>query len=571
MKWAQAHIFTLREAPADAEIKSHQLMVRGGYIRKIGPGLYTYQNLCLRAIRKVERVVRQELDSRGGTEVLMPMVQPKELWEESGRWNSHGAQLLKFQNRNEHWYCLGPTHEEVVTDLVRKDVRSYRDLPRNIYQIQTKYRDEIRPRFGLMRGREFIMKDAYSFDRTAEEALKSYEVFYQAYKRIFERLGLKFRIVNADAGNIGGSQTHEFQVLAEAGEDHLMACDACEFAANIEVAPLLSFPRVETPLQSKEEFETPGLKTIKALAKTTGVKERDLVKTMFFKCEDGTIVTVLLQGSDEANPVKLKNALGQTNPPELLSDEEVFKFTGAHPGSCGPVGVSGKILADQRLKNHTNFIVGANKDGFHLKNVNFVRDFKIELYADLSLAKAGDTCPSCQKGKYQSYRGIEVGHVFYLGTKYSKSMNATYLDVAGKSQVIEMGCYGIGISRTVQAAIEQCSDADGIAWPVPLAPFEVHICLLDPNDARSVEITNDLESKLEAMGISVLVDDRDERPGIKFKDADLIGMPLRLVVGKKGIEKNEVEIALRVSKEKLTKSLPEVVDFVRSWIEERRV
>lgn len=570
MKWSQAHIFTLREAPADAEIKSHQLMMRGGYIRKLGPGLYTYQNLCLRAIRKIEKIVREELDSRGGTEVLMPMVQPKEIWEESGRWDSHGAQLLKFQNRNEQWYCLGPTHEEVVTDLIRKDVRSYRDLPRNIYQIQTKYRDEIRPRFGLMRGREFIMKDAYTFDRSVQDALKSYEVYYQAYKRIFERLGLKFRIVNADAGNIGGSQTHEFQVLAEAGEDHIMACDTCDFAANVEIAPLLAFERAAAAPLPKEEFSTPGAKSIQDLVKLTGIKSRDLVKTMYFKSELGEVFTVLLQGSDEANPIKIKNALGHTNPPELLSDEEVFKFSGAHAGSCGPIGVTGKILADQRLRGHSNFVVGANKDGFHLRNVCIDRDFKVDLYADLSLAKAKDTCPSCKQGKYQSHRGIEVGHIFFLGTKYSQAMNANFLDEQGKSQVMEMGCYGIGISRTVQAAIEQCSDADGIAWPVPLAPFEVHICLLDPSDSASQEISQKLESELEAKGISVIVDDRDERPGIKFKDADLIGMPLRIVIGKKSIEKGEVEVFLRATKEKLVQPIGEAAQFANSWIKERR-
>lgn len=570
MKWSQAHIFTLREAPADAEIKSHQLMVRGGYIRKLGPGLYTYQHLCLRSIRKVEKIIREELDARGCTEVLMPMVQPQEIWEESGRWNTHGAQLLKFKNRNDQWYCLGPTHEEVITDLVRKDIRSYRDLPRNIYQIQTKYRDEIRPRFGLMRGREFIMKDAYSFDKTEDDAHKSYEYMYQAYKRIFERMGLNFRIVNADAGNIGGSKTHEFQVLAEAGEDHLMACNACDFAANIEIAPVVALAKTSSEVpKTKEEFATPGLRTITDLSKKTGVAEADLVKTMFFECEDGKIVTVLLRGSDEVNPVKLKNILGYTNPPELLVDQKVLAFTGAHPGSCGPVGIKGPIYADANLKGYVNIIVGANKDDFHLKNVNFDRDFKVEGFFDLRIARAGDTCPACKKGKYESYRGIEVGHVFYLGTKYSKSMNATFLDPSGKSQVIEMGCYGIGVSRTVQAAIEQCNDADGISWPVPLAPFHVEICLLDPNDASSVKVCEDLESNLEAQGIEVLVDDRDERPGVKFKDADLIGMPLRIVVGKKGVEKGELEIVIRKTKEKLLKSPKDTVAWATEWVRAR--
>ncbi len=585
MKWSQAHIFTLREAPQDAEIKSHQLLVRGGFIRKLAPGVHTYQHLALRALRKVEKIIRDELDAVGCTEVLMPMVQPKELWEESGRWEMYGDLLLKMQNRNAQWFCLGPTHEEVITDLVRKDVRSYRDLPRNLYQIQTKYRDEIRPRFGLMRGREFIMKDAYSFDKTSTDALKSYDVMYAAYKRIFDRLGLKYRIVDADAGNIGGSQTHEFQVLAEAGEDHLMACDTCEFAVNIEIAPVLVTERTSNEaLKPIEKFPTPNLKTIADLAKSTGLAETELVKTMFFKTEDNRIVTVILRGSDEVNAVKLKNALGITNPPELLGEKEVFEFTGAHPGSCGPHGLQSKkltfgkfqyqasdeVYVDQNLKGCQNFIVGANQDDQHLRGVNFDRDFKVKGYFDLRMAKAGDLCGKCGKGHYQSHRGIEVGHVFYLGTKYSKTLQATYLDIEGKSQLIEMGCYGIGVSRTMQAAIEQCHDADGISWPVPLAPFHVHVCLLDASDSSCAKVADDLVKKLEAAGLEVLVDDRDERPGVKFKDADLIGMPLRIVIGKKGVDKNEIEVVIRKTKEKLAKSPTDAASFAIEWIRTHR-
>lgn len=581
MKWSQAHIFTLREAPQDAEIPSHQLMVRGGYIRKLAPGVHTYQNLALRAIRKVEKIIREELDAVGCTEVLMPMVQPKELWDESGRWEQYGDLLLKMQNRNGQWFCLGPTHEEVITDLVRKDIRSYRDLPRNLYQIQTKYRDEIRPRFGLMRGREFIMKDAYSFDKTSQDALASYSVMYNAYKKIFDRLGLKYRIVDADAGNIGGSQTHEFQVLAEAGEDHLMACDACDFAANVEIAPVVANDKTSTEaLKAIEKFPTPGLKTIADLAKSTGLKDSELVKTMFFKTEDHRVVTVILRGSDEINHVKLKNALGITNPPELLAENEVLEFTGAHPGSCGPQGLqpkkmtfakvqytaSNEVFADHNLKGYKNFIVGANQDDQHLRNVNFDRDFKVKGFFDLTLAKAGDLCGKCKKGHYQSHRGIEVGHVFYLGTKYSKALQATYLDQGGKAQVIEMGCYGIGVSRTVQSAIEQCHDADGITWPVPLAPYHVHICLLDAADASCAKVCDELTAKLEGAGLEVLIDDRDERPGVKFKDADLIGMPLRIVIGKKGVDKNELEIVVRKTKEKLSKSPQDVAAFAIEYV-----
>lgn len=585
MKWSQAHIFTLREAPADAEIISHQLLVRGGYIRKLAPGVHTYQNLALRVVRKVEKIIREELDAVGCTEVLMPMVQPKELWDESGRWEKYGDLLLKMQNRNAQWFCLGPTHEEVITDLVRKDVRSYRDLPRNLYQIQTKYRDEIRPRFGLMRGREFIMKDAYSFDKTSADALKAYDVMYAAYKRIFDRMGLKYRIVDADAGNIGGSQTHEFQVLAESGEDHLMACDTCEFAANIEIAPVVANEKPSTEaLKSVEKFPTPGLKTIADLAKSTGLSDSDLVKTMFYKTEDNRVVTVILRGSDEVNPIKLKNTLGLTNPPELLLEDEVLQFTGAHPGSCGPHGLvskklkfgkfdytaSDEIYVDHALKGRRNFIVGANQDDQHFRNVNFDRDFKAKGYFDLRLAKAGDLCGKCGKGHYQSYRGIEVGHVFYLGTKYSKSLQATYLDVGGKSQVIEMGCYGIGVSRTVQAAIEQCHDADGIAWPAQLAPYDAHICVLDAADPSCAKVADELVKKLEGAGLEVLIDDRDERPGVKFKDADLIGMPLRIVIGKKGVEKNEIELVVRKTKEKLAKSPADAASFAIEWINSQK-
>ncbi len=566
MKWNQAHIFTLREAPADAELESHKLLVRGGYIRKLGPGVFTYQNLALRVLRKIERILREEFDRRGCTEVLMPMVQPKELWDESGRWQEYGDLLLKMENRNKQWFCLGPTHEEVVTDLIRKDIKSYRDLPKNIYQIQTKYRDEIRPRYGLMRGREFIMKDAYSFDVDRESALKSYWLMYEAYKVVFKRTGLDFRIVEADAGNIGGSLTHEFQVLAAAGEDKLLVCDNCEFAANIEVAPSVFEDRpTGEPLEKIEEFATPDLKTIADLAKSLKIKERDLVKTLFVKGVDGKPVAVLLRGSDELNLVKLKNTIGSVNPPEFLTDEEVKKLTSAYPGSCGPVGLKVPIYVDQYLKNKVNWIVGANRDGFHLKNVNQDRDFKVTLYADLRMTTKGETCPKCKKGKLKEFRGIEVGHVFYLGTKYSKALNATYLDHGGKSQLIEMGCYGIGVSRTMQAAIEQNHDENGIVWPVEIAPYHIHICLLDPKDKTLSDKTDEYYMELQSLGLEVLVDDREERPGIKFKDADLIGIPLRIVMGAKGFAAGEVEIAIRKTGEKIKVKPDQTVSYIAEW------
>lgn len=558
MKWSQAHIFTLKEAPSDAEIVSHQLLIRGGYMKKLAPGLYTYGHLALRAIRKFEAIIRDELNFRGCTEILMPMVHPRDLWEETGRWSEMGDGLLKLQNRNQHWFCLGATHEEAVTDYVRHDLKSYRDFPRNLYQIQTKYRDEIRPRFGLMRCREFLMKDAYSFDLNQEAALKSYDQMYDAYRAIFDRLGLKYRIVQADAGNIGGSQTHEFQLLAEAGEDALLVSETSDFAANVEVCPAIDFEPVKestAAAQTMEKFATPGLKTIADLSKSTGVAEKELVKTLFYSANDGSNpkdkalkpICVLLRGSDEVNPVKLKNALGLTNPPLMLTDVEVKEVTSAMPGSCGPVGLKIPIYMDNGVKNLKNYIVGANVDGFHLKNVNHDRDYKPTQIGDYRLAKAGDKDPK-SNGRLQSYRGIEVGHVFYLGTKYSKKMNASYLDQNGKAQPIEMGCYGIGVTRTVQACIEQSHDKDGVIWPASIAPFHIHICALDVKDAKVMELAQQVESHFEKAGYDVLLDDRDERPGFKFKDADLLGMPLRVVIGQKGLQNNEVELVVRKTK-----------------------
>jgi prolyl-tRNA synthetase len=580
MRWSKSHLHTLRDAPADAEIQSHKLLSRGGYIRKVAPGIYTYGNLMLRSLRKLERIIRQELDRRGAQELLMPMVHPAELWQETNRWKEMGDGLLKFKNRNAHEFCLGATHEEVITDYVRKDVKSYRDLPVNLYQIQTKYRDEIRPRFGLMRGREFIMKDAYSFDVDPPAALKSYQLMYDAYQAIFDRLGLHYRIVEADAGNIGGSQTHEFQVLAEAGEDHLMVCDdqgqtQCQFAANIEVAPARDAQSVSEDTSSAlplEKFATHGLKTIAALAKSTGLKESQLVKTMFFSSNPGTDaqnkslipIAVCLRGDDEVNPVKLKNVLGLTNPPLLLTDEEVRQVTGASPGSCGPVGLKIPIYFDHALEGRQNFIVGANEDDFHLKNVNFDRDVKVagqfKGFKDLRLARAGDQCPRCGEGRYVSKRGIEVGHVFYLGTKYSKAMSASFLAQDGSSHPIEMGCYGIGVTRTLQAAVEQSHDADGIIWPRAIAPFDVALVVLDPDDDEVMQNASIIERELQSRGFDTFMDDRSERPGVKFKDADLLGFPLRLTIGGRGLKEGIVEVVTRHDKAMEKVPLEQVVD-----------
>lgn len=555
MKWSKSHLFTFKEAPNDAEIASHKFMVRSGLIKKIGPGLYTYGTFALKAIRKVENIIRQELDRADCQELLMPMVHPRELWEETGRWEEMGEGLLKFQNRNEHWFALGATHEEVITDYVRHDIKSYRHLPVTLYQIQTKYRDELRPRFGLMRCREFLMKDAYSFDRTEEDAHKSYDRLFEAYKRIFDRVGVEYRHVLADSGNIGGNKSQEFQVLAESGEDALMICDSCDFAGNVEIAPANSEKESYKGEYSElEKFDTPGLRSISDLSGSLGVDEKYLVKTMFFKDEEGGQYCVLLRGSDEVNDVKLKKLLNLANPPELLNDDEVKALTSAAPGSCGPVGLKIPIYADEALENYSQFVVGANEDDKHLRGVCFERDFKVEGFSDIKLAKEGDSCPNCESGKYQNIRGIEVGHCFYLGRKYAEKMNAKFLDENGKAQIIEMGCYGIGVSRTVQAAIEQSHDDDGVIWPMSIAPFHVHICNLDPKDEEATKICDELQSGLEEQGYEVFVDDRKERPGVKFKDADLIGLPLRVVVGGKGIKNDEFEVVVRKTKEKKASS-----------------
>ncbi len=572
MKWSKGYLFTLKEAPSDAEIPSHILMVRGGFLRKVAPGIFTYGPLLLRSLKKFERIVRDELDRRGCTELLMPVVQPRELWEESGRWKEMGDGLQKLKNRNGHDFCLGATHEEVITDFVRKDVKSYRDLPFNLYQIQTKFRDEIRPRFGLMRGREFTMKDGYSFDVDIEGAQKAYQLMLQAYGAIFSRLGTNFRVVQADSGNIGGNQSQEFHILAESGEDQLLVCDESSFAANLEVCPAIDAKPYTSSaeLLAREEFATPGLRTIDDLAKFLKVPAAHLVKTMFYSASDDDFnpIAVLLRGSDDVNPVKLKNHFGLANPPRMLNDEEIRQVTGgANPGSCGPVGLKIPILVDTPVAGLRNFVVGANKDDFHLKNVNLERDFKAAKVLDVRIARAGDMSPD-GKGKLKGYRGIEVGHIFYLGTKYAKKMNANYLAADSTLRPIEMGCYGIGITRTVQAVIEQCHDKDGIIWPVAIAPYTVHLALLDPDQPEARTLADDLYAKLNALGIDCLLDDRTERPGVKFKDADLLGMPLRVNIGSRGLAAGELEMIERKTK-KMEKIHPSaILERIQTWLKE---
>lgn len=570
MKVSQYFFHTVKETPSDADIESQRLLIRAGFIKKISPGIYSYLPLGLRSLRKVENIVREEMDKAGALEILMSMVQPSSMWEESGRWGMYGKELLKFKNRSEQEFCLGPTHEEVVTDIVRREVKSYRDLPFNLYQIQTKYRDEIRPRFGLLRGREFLMKDAYSFDLNKDEALKAYDLMFKTYQRIFRRCGLNFRAVQADSGAIGGSYTHEFQVLAGSGEDLIMACDSCDYASNIEITPVVTEIKPAQPTQDAiEKFETKGLKTIDHLAKFLKVDASTLVKTLFFKSGDD-FVCALVRGDDDLSEVKLKMALGADGPLEMANEKEVNEISGAWPGSCGPVGLRIPVYCDHKLKALGDWVVGANEDHFHLRHVVPDRDFKVHKWVDLGQAQVGGQCPNCQPGKLEAHRGIEVGQVFYLGDKYSKSMGATYLDDKGKSHPCEMGCYGIGVSRTMQAAVEQNHDKDGMIWPLPLAPFQVHICLLDVDDEEMKGVSDKITASLEKEGIDVLVDDRPERPGVKFKDADLLGMPIRVNIGKRSYAQGgQVEIVTRQDKNMEKVTADQAPETIKKWIKEK--
>ena len=549
MRYSQYLLPTLKETPADAEVISHQLMMRAGMIRKAAAGIYSYMPFGLRSIRKMEQIIREEMDRAGAIECLMPMANPAELWQESGRWEKYGKELLRFKDRKSTDFCMGPTHEEVITDIVRNTVNSYRQLPLNLYQIQTKFRDEIRPRFGLMRGREFIMKDAYSFDLEDSGADTAYSKMYQAYRNIFNRCGLKFRAVEADSGAIGGSFSHEFMVLAESGEDGIVSCDACEYAANIEKAELI-YRDIETPAATAEltRVETPDKKTIDDVAHFLNIVPSQLVKTLIVQTSTDEVVAVLLRGDRELNDIKLANLLGVDW--ALMAEDNIVKeVTGAPTGFAGPVGLDIRVIADSEVKGMADFVIGGNAVDVHFTGANLDRDFTVAQYADVRQAVAGDPCPRCDCGKFESWRGIEVGHVFKLGTKYSDSMNATVLDANGKAQPLVMGCYGIGVGRTVAAAIEQNHDEYGMKLPMPLAPFHVLISMVNPKDEQVREVSEKLYRELLDAGIEVLLDDRDERPGIKFKDADLIGIPLRVTVGARNLKEGNVELKERSSGE----------------------
>jgi prolyl-tRNA synthetase len=570
MRLSQTLVPTLKEAPAEAEVPSHILMVRGGYMRKVAAGIYSFLPLGWKVVQKVSRIIREEMNRAGASEVFLPAVIPAELWQESGRWEQYGAQLLRLKDRKGGDFVIGPTHEEVICALVRGDVRSWRQLPLNLYQIQTKFRDELRPRAGLMRGREFIMKDAYSFHVDEKDARREYQNMYETYQRIFTRCGLAFRAVEADPGNIGGSLSHEFQVLAETGEDALVACDKCDYAANVEqAATKTTAPAASAKgTQALTTVSTPGQHTIAEVSAFLKVPATSLVKTLVYLA-DGKPAAVLVRGDREVNEIKLKKALGATEL-VLASDNAVREVTGAPVGFAGPVGLKIPIYCDLEICAMVDFVAGANKGDAHLTGVNLERDFTPTACGDYRLAAPGDACPRCDGGTFKGYRGIEVGHVFFLGTKYSKPMGVSFLDVDGIEKDATMGCYGIGVTRIVAAAIEQNHDATGIVWPVPIAPYEVAVLELQQDDDNVIATSKRIYDELQKAGIDVLYDDRDERAGVKFKDADLIGVPYRIAVGKKGLAEGVVELKLRRGTEVRKIKIDDVVALVVGEVTKER-
>jgi prolyl-tRNA synthetase len=546
MRFSRSFIPTLKEDPADAEVVSHKLMVRAGMLRQVARGIYDLLPLGLRVVRKVERIVREEMDRTGAQELLMPVVCPAELWRESGRWEHYGKELLRCQDRNERDFCLGPTHEELVTDVVRRDVRSYRDLPLTLYQIQTKFRDEIRPRFGLMRAREFLMKDAYSFHADYADCEREYEVMFTAYTRVFERCGLRFRPVEAATGAIGGSKSHEFHVLAESGEDALVNCGRCGYAANVEQAGIQAIrpPAHAGALRPLRKVATPGLHSVEEVSAFLGVPPDRFIKTLLYGTDGGETVAAAVRGDHTLSEAKLQQALG-CQAVAMADAATVERHTGAAVGFAGPVGLRIRVLADNALRGLAGAVAGANETDHHVVDVVQGRDLPGLAFADLRTAQPGDPCGRCADGVYDGHRGIEVGQIFYLGTKYSKAMGATYLDAEGREHAIEMGCYGIGITRTAAAAIEQNHDVNGIVWPLALAPAQVHLVAVNAQDAALRETAERLYRELTAAAVEVLYDDREERPGVKFKDADLIGVPWRVTVGPKALARGAVELKPR--------------------------
>lgn len=567
MRYSTYFIPTLKEDPADAEVVSHKLMVRAGMIRKLAAGIYNYLPLGLRSISKVEKIVREEMNRAGAIELLMPAVLPAELWEESGRWEYYGKELLRFQDRAERDFCIGPTHEEIITDIVRRDIKSYKQLPVNLYQIQIKFRDEIRPRFGVMRAREFIMKDAYSFDADAAGAEKSYWAMFEAYNRIFERCGLEFRAVLADTGNIGGSFSHEFMVLAPTGEDIIMSCGECDYAANLELAEIGESEEAPKGAGGEDkpvkEVHTPGLKTVEEVAEFLSVTPSNLIKTMIVEA-DGKPIAALVRGDHELSLTKLRKSIG-AEMVELASAAVIAEVTGGPMGFSGPVGLKIRTVADKSVATMGSSVTGANKGDYHIVNVILGRDYEAKEFADIRVASDGDRCPECE-GTLTSTRGIEVGHVFMLGTKYSEAMNATFVDSDGKEKPYIMGCYGIGIGRTVAAAIEQNHDENGMIFPVSLAPFQVTVLPLKIKDEDVMSASEAIYSELVDKGYEVIIDDRDVGPGFKFKDAELIGIPVQVAVGPRTMKEGEAEVKLRRDGTTKNVKLDQVVKEVESLL-----
>jgi prolyl-tRNA synthetase len=568
MRYSKYLLPTLKEIPSEAEVPSHQLMLRAGMIRKLTSGIYSYLPFGLRSIRKVEAIIREEMNRAGAIEVLLPIVLPAELWQETHRWEEYGKELLRFKDRHNRDYCMGPTQEEVITDIARREIRSYRQMPINLFQIQTKFRDEIRPRFGVMRAREFIMKDGYSFDVDENNADESYQKMYDAYSRVFARCGLKFKVVEAESGLIGGHFSHEFMVLAETGEEIIISCTHCSYAANIEKAEFKRSDRTsrsEDPTLFKplQKVQTPNQRTVEEVTQFLSVSPKELVKTLIFETDKGPIAA-LVRGDHEINEKKLKAILGTENL-QLASEETVEEITHAPKGFAGPLGLSIPVLADLDIQIMVNFVTGGNQKDAHLLHVNIGRDFHISQYVDLRKFTQGDRCPLCG-GETRWDKGIEVGHIFKLGTKYSKAMGAAYLDEQGKERIIVMGTYGIGVGRTVAAAIEQYYDKDGIIFPMPIAPFQVLILPVNMKVDLLRETAEELYQTLLNQGIEVLFDDREETPGVKFKDADLIGIPLRVTLGEKNLKKSLVEINRRRTGEVSLVNMKEAVSKIQEMI-----
>lgn len=566
MRYSNYFIPTLREFPSDAEVVSHKLMSKAGMIRKLASGVYNYLPLGLVVIKKVEEIVRQCMNEAGAIELMMPSIQPAELWQESGRWDYYGKELLRIKDRHNRDFCYGPTHEEVITDIVRSFVTSYKSLPINLYQIQTKFRDEVRPRFGLMRGREFMMKDAYSFDMDDEGANKSYQKMYDAYCRVFERCGLKYKVVEADTGAIGGSYSHEFMVLADTGEDFVISCDSCSYSANVEKAPLRNdYQAYSGELKAAENVDTQAAKTVEEVADFLGIAKSDVMKTMILNA-DGKIVAVCIRGDHELNLAKVKTYLDAAVV-EFATPGEIYDNTGSPLGFSGPAGLEIPVYGDYAVTAMGNYCVGANQKATHRINVNHGRDFTFTAIGDFRNAEIGDTCCACG-GKYQITKGIEVGHIFKLGTKYSSAMNAMFLDGEGKRRPFVMGCYGIGVTRVVASAIEQNHDEKGIIWPLELAPFKISVLPLAIKDKDVMDAAEQIYSSLMSKGVETLLDDRDERAGVKFNDAELIGIPLRIVIGKKTLAEGKVEMTVRSTGETIELPLEGCLDKVMEKLSE---